>query len=128
MAKRIEDEHSRWSCFVKWMTGGATALDDAMERDLVETRDAYVPVSTEAPMTHNEYVHAQKEAQLLEEAQREAHPSRKGKVFYILTVALLSLGIIGVLLYTTSFLPAFGRMENPVNNEVSRRYIEEGMQ
>ncbi|MDO5521532.1 MAG: MnhB domain-containing protein [bacterium] len=35
--------------------------------------------------------------------------------------------IVGVLLYTASYLPPFGSADNPVNNEVSRKYIEEGM-
>lgn len=35
--------------------------------------------------------------------------------------------LVGVLLYTISYLPPFGAADNPVNNEVSRKYIEEGV-
>ncbi|MGL5259803.1 MAG: hydrogen gas-evolving membrane-bound hydrogenase subunit E [Lachnospiraceae bacterium] len=36
--------------------------------------------------------------------------------------------LIGLLLITISFLPKTGNAKNPDNNEVSKRYIEEGMQ
>ena len=41
---------------------------------------------------------------------------------------LLCCGIIGVLLMTAAYLPPFGQASNPVNNEVSRRYIEQGQE
>ncbi|MGL5149773.1 MAG: hydrogen gas-evolving membrane-bound hydrogenase subunit E [Clostridium sp.] len=36
--------------------------------------------------------------------------------------------VIAVLLITVSFLPEFGNPNNPVNNEVSQRYIENGLE
>ena len=41
---------------------------------------------------------------------------------------LLCVGIIGILVITAQYLPPFGHPENPANNEVSRRYIENGME
>jgi multicomponent Na+:H+ antiporter subunit B len=51
------------------------------------------------------------------------HGSRH--VYNALSVAVC-LGITGVLFYTASRLPAFGDPGNPANNEVPRKYIEEG--
>ena len=49
------------------------------------------------------------------------------KAYQLMSVALC-LGIISVLLWTVSYLPAFGNAGNPDNNEVSARYIERGLQ
>ena len=40
---------------------------------------------------------------------------------------LLCMGIILVLLWTIAYLPVFGNAGNPDNNEVSARYIEQGL-
>ncbi len=36
--------------------------------------------------------------------------------------------LVAMLLIAVSYLPAYGHMENPVNNEVSQRYIENGLE
>lgn len=36
--------------------------------------------------------------------------------------------LVVMLLIAVSYLPSYGHMENPVNNEVSQRYIEDGLQ
>ncbi len=41
---------------------------------------------------------------------------------------LVCLVVIGILLFTVSYLPTFGNKSNPDNNEVSERYIEQGLQ
>jgi len=44
-------------------------------------------------------------------------------------VAVLSCGLMMVmLLFTVSYLPPFGDPDNPANNEVPKRYIEQGIQ
>ena len=60
-----------------------------------------------------------------------AIPFRQGKGLRRLLVVLsvlLCVGIITVLVITAQYLPPFGHPENPANNEVSRRYIEHGME
>ncbi len=47
---------------------------------------------------------------------------------YRFFAVLVALAMITVLLLTVSFLPEFGQPDNPVNNEVSQRYIEDGLQ
>lgn len=46
------------------------------------------------------------------------------KVFSVIFCVCL----VGLLLVAVSNLPSFGQEENPVNNEVAQRYIEQGMQ
>ena len=41
---------------------------------------------------------------------------------------IFCLGLTGVLFFTAISLPPFGDPENPTNNEVTRKYIEEGIQ
>lgn len=50
------------------------------------------------------------------------------RTFYKIMSILLCLGIIGVLMWTVSYLPVFGNAGNPDNNEVSARYISRGLQ
>ena len=58
-------------------------------------------------------------------------PFRQGRGLRRLLVVLsvlLCVGIITVLVITAQYLPHFGQAGNPANNEVSRRYIENGME
>ncbi|MFR6589918.1 MAG: hydrogen gas-evolving membrane-bound hydrogenase subunit E [Gallintestinimicrobium sp.] len=47
---------------------------------------------------------------------------------YRLFSVLFCIGLVFVLLTGVSHLPPFGAADNPVNNEVPRRYIENGLQ
>ncbi len=58
------------------------------------------------------------------------HDQKVEEVFkrmYDVASTVICLGVIAMLLITVSYLPAFGNPDNPVNNEVSKRYIEEGI-
>lgn len=47
---------------------------------------------------------------------------------YRIAAVLFCLILIGILLVNVSWLPRYGQASNPVNNEVSARYIESGLQ
>lgn len=49
------------------------------------------------------------------------------RLYYVLSV-ILSLTMISVLLVSVSYLPRYGDAYNPDNNEVSRRYLENGLE
>ena len=101
--------------------------DDRLDREMAaEWEDA--PAGQPAPLPPQE-----------EEADETAEqpdwwitvPFRQGKGLRRLLVVLsvlLCVGIIGILVITAQYLPPFGHPENPANNEVSRRYIENGME
>ena len=59
--------------------------------------------------------------------EREERGIRIYRRFYQIMSVLLCLGIILVLLWTIAYLPIFGNAGNPDNNEVSARYIEQGL-
>lgn len=50
-----------------------------------------------------------------------------GHIYKILSVVLCVV-MIGVLIWMVQYLPPFGQPDNPVNNEVSERYIGSGIQ
>ena len=50
------------------------------------------------------------------------------KGVYVATAVLIASVIIGTLLLTVSYMPPYGEYANPVNNEVTERYIEKGME
>ncbi len=75
------------------------------------------------PQTHQELTVAQRLAHW--------HNQRGQRAFdglYRVLSTLICLGIISILLLTVSFLPPFGDPADPVNNEVSQRYIESGLE
>lgn len=47
---------------------------------------------------------------------------------YIAAAVLFCIILMGLLLYTVSYLPPTGAVDKPVNNEVPARYIEKGLQ
>ncbi|MDE7286800.1 MAG: hypothetical protein K2N55_08180 [Lachnospiraceae bacterium] len=47
---------------------------------------------------------------------------------YVAAAILFCIALVGLLLYTVSFLPRIGNSANPDNNIVSERYIEKGLQ
>lgn len=47
---------------------------------------------------------------------------------YAVLSSIVAVTVIGVLLLTVSYLPRYGQASNPVNNEVSERYIEKGIE
>ena len=52
----------------------------------------------------------------------------KFRYFYNAMSVTICMGLTGVLVYTVSVLPPFGDPSNPTNNEVPRKFIEDGVQ
>ena len=50
------------------------------------------------------------------------------KAAYSVASLVICCTLISILLITASFLPEYGNPDNPVNNEVTERYIEKGME
>lgn len=47
---------------------------------------------------------------------------------YVVAAIVFCIALVGLLLYTVSYLPRIGNSSNPDNNIVSERYIEKGLQ
>lgn len=128
MAKVKPDyENSWWPRFQRWLSGGADPLDEAMQMELEEADRAPVP-----PEAAEAWLHGLPDAEASLYAETYRWTRTKGKKLvnslYLLFAVALCVGIIALLLYTAADLPPFGNPDNPVNNEVSQRYIEQGMQ
>ena len=136
MAKTRNDyENSWWPRFVRWMKNGSSALDDAMYGDLEE--EAVLPDAPAGDAEKREAQWDERRRLLLRDEQdmySQVHAWSRSKGaklaqwFYRVTAVVICLGIIWMLLQTAAYLPPFGNPDNPANNEVSRRYIEQGMQ
>ena len=66
------------------------------------------------------------EAAMAQWAEKKAAPAAR-RMYNALCVCMC-LTMIALLLYTVTVLPAFGDPNHPINNEVSARYIEKGLQ
>ena len=137
MAKiRKNYENSWWPRFLRWLTGGSTQLDDSMQEELSEKSEA----SSFKPQDEALKAEAREEARIQErlDAEQQVYNNVQGwarqkgtkltRVLYSILAVVTCFAIVFVLLRTTAYLPAFGNPDNPVNNEVSQRYIEKGME
>ena len=66
------------------------------------------------------------EASLRDWTEKKAKPAAQA-LYNVLCVGIC-VTLIALLLYTVTVLPQFGDPEHPINNEVSARYIEKGLQ
>lgn len=137
MAKLRNDyENSLFGRLDRWIRGGGSRLEQEMERDLTEPAPESPMLSSESIGEREDAMYARHaEAQAKEQAMfdRIHNWSRtRGRklidALYALLSVVICLSVILVLLETVSDLPHFGDEENPINNEVSERYIEKGLQ
>ena len=115
----------------------ASMLDDAMERDLEKGSDQKAQAQEKAAYELREAILQRRHEKAVREeevlAKRISNWSiKKGAplintVYQILSV-LIAGAIILCLLQTVLDMPALGDAAAPVNNEVSARYIEKGME
>lgn len=136
MAKlRNNYEKSLWARFVRWMNGSVDALEDSMIASLEEDAEPHLLSAEEMARLEQELEekHRQdKENEMLfydrMHQWSRSRGSRITDMLYRLMSVIICVGIISVLLISVSQLPKFGDSNNPLNNEVSERYIEKGME
>lgn len=119
--KRDNYENSRWFKFRRWVDGEVDLLENGMET---------VPLPKSGSQETEEIPTI--EAGKQKSAENGKNSEEKGlriyrRIYQVMSV-VLCLGIIAVLLWTIAYLPVFGNAGNPDNNEVSARYIEQGLQ
>ena len=137
MAKiRSDFETGLFARFLRWLKGGSTRLDDAMSHAM---DDQAALTATEAQQLAHEHEQRYEErlsAMAEQEKSMYVHVhgwmQSKGKRFtnwmYIIAAVVICVSIIVLLVSTAAELPPYGSPDNPANNEVSERYIEQGMQ
>ncbi len=135
MAKQ-KSEQSFFGKVSHWLMYGPNPLDEKMQDNLQQ--DAFLDEE------HMDQAHQAREK--YEEEFNEREKEREEKIYhrvhefgktkgakyisrmYSFFSVLIGLVIISTLLFTVSNLPSFGHLENPMNNEVSDRYIEKGLE
>ncbi|MGN0777869.1 MAG: hydrogen gas-evolving membrane-bound hydrogenase subunit E [Aristaeellaceae bacterium] len=134
---RNDYENSWFPRLQRWLKGGSTRLDEQLQKELVDQTRGYTREHIEALVQEQENRTQQRLQQQLEHEQsmyehvRQWSQTKGAKLVtwsYRILAVLICVSIIWVLLTTASYLPPFGHPDNPVNNEVSQRYIEQGMQ
>lgn len=112
-------ENSLWAKLEKWIEGDKDPFENKLETKIPEVRldDASVEV------VEVDEERLRKAIDKLEQ-MREIHIYRK---IYRLISIVLTVVIIAFLMWTVTFLPRFGAADNPYNNEVSERYIKDGL-
>ena len=71
------------------------------------------------------------ETQMIHDKVYDVEKNKRLMLFhriYVVAAVLFCVTLVGLLLYTVSYLPRIGSSANPDNNIVSQRYIEEGLQ
>lgn len=106
--------------FKQWLDGTKDPFLDQMEMK---------PQKLEKPKeTEKEKVEEQK---LLKEKVYDIEHNTEVRIFkkiYTVFSVVFCILLVTMLLSAVSYLPTFGNSENPVNNEVAARYIENGLQ
>lgn len=133
---RSDYDRTPFGRFMKWLAGGDDALDKSIARDLEEkaVQDGqYTDAAHRARETEQEEydLNEQKREQSAYERIHTWAKTRGAKfisALYALLAVAIGLSIILMLLATVSNLPSFGNEHNPLNNEVSERYLEKGLE
>lgn len=115
--------------FKAFMDGGDERLDEELIDEQVRPadQDVYEPDTYELEWAEREHEERKEVVERLER-WRTLKGYRAARRAYALLCVTICLIMIGVLLYTVGSLPAYGDPNHPINNEVSARYIEKGLQ
>ena len=148
MSRRKDNyENSKWLKFKRWVDGEIDPLACGIETETPDWegvgeagkdrgRAGYKTGSGTMQETMTEVMAGNLpdyEAERVSESYRQAEWEEQEsalrifrRIYQVMSVFLCT-GIIAVLLWTVAYLPVFGNAGNPDNNEVSARYIEQGL-
>lgn len=128
-------EKTLWVRFLRWMKGGSDALENSMVSSLEEEAEPHLISAEEIALREQELEEKHRqdienERQFYDRMHRWSRTkgARFTNLAYQLMSIVICLSIILVLLSTVAQLPKFGDSSNPLNNEVSERYIEKGIE
>lgn len=128
MAKK--NKKNRW---IDRMNGWLSDEEGALEREMEAAQEqAAAPDIEQLSPAEIRWAKEEQEEEARIEAAMHDWTEKKALPFARAMYNLLCVGIcvtmIALLLYTVTALPAFGDPSHPINNEVSARYIENGLQ
>lgn len=111
-------------------------IANRMKQWLLGEEDPYLGNMESRPQEGNKlnpdeiYLHKKDREQVVEQALDTEHNKYYKRFFRFYKIAeiLCCAALITILLVAVSYLPPVGNADNPVNNEVSQKYIEDGMQ
>lgn len=124
MSRKIPEENykkTRSYRFKQWLDGAKDPYLDTVE---MKPQEAFREDEVVVEKRHAERLEIMKRVYDLE---HNAKIRVFNKIYRVFSV-LFCISLVFVLLTAVSHLPKFGHAENPVNNEVSQRYIENGLQ
>ena len=124
MSKRVPQEayeKTRSYKFKQWLAGAKDPYLDAVEMKPQQE------IHESEKLVHE---HELQHLNIVEKAYDLEHNAqvRLFQKFYNAFSVIFCLCLVFILLVGVSYLPKYGHEENPVNNEVSARYIEQGLQ
>ena len=124
MSRPVSDEEygkKLWNRIVQWVSG---------ERDMYMDNMEVRPQNVDEPSQNILNEHKDDRDRVLENVYDTANNKiyKRFFRFYKVTAVACCLALIAILLVAVSYLPPAGNAENPVNNEVSAKYIEDGLQ
>ena len=120
MRVREDYENVAWRRFVRWVNG-----------ETLESKPQEI-TSRDSIKGDDEVKKQRKEQSEIRRIKTQffidTHIARWYPIFYKLFSVLLACSVIAVLLLTVIDLPKFGGVDNPANNEVYDRYVEDGLE
>lgn len=121
LRSREEYERTRAFRFFRWLSGRKDPYVDEVE----------MQVQKEIVLPDETIIERMRESEMIRGKVYDEEQNKFARVFhkiYITVAIIFCIALVGVLLLTVSWLPPDGNASNPVNNVVSERYIEDGLQ
>ena len=124
MSKRVPKEiyeKTRSYKFKQWLAGTKDPFLDTVEMKPQKE------IHESEKLIHEHELQHQRIIEKSYDLEHNAQVRLFRKIYNIFSV-IFCLSLVFILLMGVSYLPKYGHEENPVNNEVSARYIEKGLQ
>ena len=121
LKSREEYEKTRAFRFFRWLSGRKDPYVDEVE----------MQVQKETVLPEETIIERMRESEMIRDKIYDEAQNKFAQVFhkiYIAVAIIFCIALVGVLLLAVSWLPPDGNASNPVNNVVSKRYIEDGLQ
>lgn len=120
--------HSKtpWDTFVGWVNGDEPEDKTEKPELFAVPKEEVHTIDSENETNEKQTIDEQKQSKtgyfLLKEKATKFY-----KVYIAISI-IVGCFVVGMLMYAVCNLPGYGNAENPVNNEVSQKYLEDGLE